>query len=426
VAHQDRHERLSALDVSNLRVEDHGMPMHVAALMMLESGPLLDSSGNLRLPFIRRLVEQRTRQAPRLRQVLVRPRAGLGPPYWADDETFDVARHLRTRHVSAPGDEAALLGLVSELDEPRLDRSRPLWEMWLITGLADGRVAMLVRLHHVVADGLAALALMRSLFDPDPGGTAEAATPGVVAALPQRRSGFMVRGLMGAREMVVLARRGSAPRISWNRPVGRRRRLMLVRADLAAAKAVAHRHGGRLNDVVLAAVASGARRLLESRGELTPDLVLNVSVAVSVRSPEDSGGNRVAIRVVPVAVGDADVASRLEAIAAETSAQRHRPPLQPSGRLLQRWMVGVMNRQRLVNLLLSNLPGPQAPLYFAGARVEEMLQVGVVQGNLALAVGVLSYAGQLDIDVVADADVVPDLDVFTSGVREALEELAVV
>ena len=426
MAHQDRRERLSALDVSNLRVEDHGMPMHVAALMMLESGPLLDSSGNLRLPFIRRLVEQRTRQAPRLRQVLVRPRVGLGPPYWADDETFDIARHLRTRHVSAPGDEAALLGLVSELDEPRLDRSRPLWEMWLITGLADGRVAMLIRLHHVVADGLAALALMRSLFDPDPDGTAEAATPGVVAALPQRRPGFMARGLMGARELVVLARRGRAPRISWNRPVGRRRRLMLVRADLAEAKAVAHRHGGRLNDVVLAAVAGGARRLLESRGELTPDLVLNVSVAVSVRSPEDSGGNRVAVRVVPVAVGEADVASRLEAIAAETSAQRQRPPLQPSGRLLQRWMVGVMNRQRLVNLLLSNLPGPQAPLYFAGARVEEMLQVGVVQGNLALAVGVLSYAGQLDIDVVADADVVPDLDVFTSGVREALEELAVV
>jgi diacylglycerol O-acyltransferase len=420
-------ERLTALDVTNLRVEDRGMPMHVAALAILDGTALVDSAGELRLEALRRHVDERTYRARRLRQVLA-PAGRWSRTTWVDDTHFDVTRHVHTRRVPDPGDEASLLALCCELNEPPLDRGRPLWEIWLLTGLAGGRIAMLVRFHHVIADGMAALALFASMWDltPDPAATAGGLQDPVTAPLPPDPRTVGGRVVMWTRQARALLRQGRAPALSWNQPVGSRRRVMLLRADLAAAKAVAHRHGGKVNDVVLAAVGGGARRLLESRGELLPDLVMKVSVAASVRRPDDSGGNRVGVRVVPVPLGEPDAVARLETIAAATSAQRGLSPLQPSGRLLQRWMVRMMARQRMVNLLLSNLPGPPVPLYFAGARMEELFQVGVVQGNVALAVGVLSYAGRLNLDVVADADVVPDVASFTEGVQQALEQLGVV
>ncbi len=444
-------ERLSPLDVSNLRVEDHGLPMHVAGLAILEGAPLLDASGELRLGALLEHLERRLHLAPRLRQVLYRPRFGLGPHVWVDDAGFDIRRHVRARAIPAPGDEEALLRACSELDEPPLDRSRPLWELWLLTGLASGEVGVLIRLHHVVADGIAALALMGALFDasadatppigrswtprPIPGAhelvgdnvrhRATAVTRAVprLCRLPQlvRRVGSRA---LQARQLL---HEGLAPRVSLNRPVGRRRRLLLVRADLDRVKAVAHAHGAKVNDVVLAAVAGGARRLLEHRGELTRDLVLRVSVAVSMRRPADhqAGGNVVGIRLAPLPVGDPDPIRRLRAIAEAAAEGKRRPPFEPGGRFAQTWMVRAMFLQRLVNLFTSNLPGPPVPLYLAGARVLELFQVGVVQGNVTVGVGVLSYAGQLNFAIVGDADAVPDLGVFAEGVSQALRELRI-
>jgi diacylglycerol O-acyltransferase len=207
--------------------------------------------------------------------------------------------------------------------------------------------------------------------------------------------------------------------------VGKHRRLLLVRGDLEGAKVTAHANGAKVNDVVLAAVAGGARRLLERRGELRPDLVLTVSVAASMRGPADEGasGNRVGIMLVPLPVGEADAVRRLEEIARATAERKRRPPYQPGGRFLQHWMVRAMFHQRLVNLLESNLPGPPVSVYFAGARVLELFQVGVVQGDITLSIGVLSYAGQLNFDIVADADAAPDLAVFSEGLSDALEQL---
>ncbi len=418
MAVEPRADRLGPLDLSNLRVETHGLPMHVAALALVDGAGLLDASGEPLLDEVRRHVEPRTRRAPRLRQVLTRP--GQGPPSWVDDDGFDIARHVRARRVPEPGDEAALLAVCCELNEPPLDRDRPLWELWLLSGLDGDRVALLIRLHHVVADGVAALALLGSLFDtgPDTGPDAGSTVP----SAPGTRGGRVRAWPAQAAAMV---RRGRAPAVSFNRPVGPHRRLVLLRADLEAARAVAHGHGGKVNDVLLAAMAGGARRLLESRGELRPGLVLEVSVAASVRRADERGGNRVGVRVVPVPVDEPDALARLETIARSTAAQRARPPYQPNGRLLQRWMVHVMFRQRLVNLLLSNVPGPTRPLALAGAPVRELFQVGTVQGNLALAVGALSYAGRLNLTVVADAEVVPDAAVFAAGIDEALAQLGV-
>jgi diacylglycerol O-acyltransferase / wax synthase len=442
-------DRLSPLDVSNLRVEDHGLPMHVAALAILEGAPLLDSSGQLRLDALRAHLERRLHQAPRLRQVLHRPRLGLGPPVWVDDAGFDIRRHVRARAIRAPGDEPTLLDACSELNEPPLDRSRPLWELWVLTGIADGRVGLLIRLHHAVADGIAALALFGAFLDTTPDAPAAIGPRWVPIRAPaarelladnlRRRAAAVATALSRLRQPAVPIHRlstllgqvrqllgeGLTPRVSLNRPVGQHRRLLFVRADLERAKEVAHAHGAKVNDVVLAAIAGGAQRLLDARGELKPGLVLKVSVATSIRgsADEQASGNQVGIMLAPLPVSEPDSIRRLQGIARATAERKRLPPYQPSARFAQRWMVRTMFHQRLVNLLASNLPGPPIPLYFAGARVLEVFQVGVVQGNIAVSVGVVSYAGQLNFNVVGDAEAVPDLAVFADGLSGALEEL---
>lgn len=429
-----RADRPSHLDLSNLRVEARGLPMHVAAVALLDGNPVLDVTGQLRLEAVRRHVEERSRQAHRLRQVLRWRHPGRGRPVWVEDPSFDIARHVRTQQVPDPGDETSLLSLCCRLNRPALDRDHPLWEMWLLTGLADGRVALLIRLHHVIVDGVAALELLSSMLDlaPDvqaastavpagaPPEAGRAPHPGVRAAMAGSTSRLRSHVLNGWS----ILRLGRAPALSWNRPVGQRQRVMLARADLGALRVVAHAQGARLNDVVLAAVAGGARRLLEERGELSPDLEMHVSVPASVRRPGETGGNRVGVRVVRVPVGEPDAVSRLRIIAARTAAQRGRAPYQPNGRFLQRWMVHAMSRQRLVNIGVSNVVGPPVPVYFAGARLDEVFQLISLQGNLGLGVGVLSYAGGLYLDITADVDIVPDVDVFTAGLSEALDQLA--
>lgn len=433
-------DRLSAMDVTNLLVEARGVVMHVAALAVLDGGPLLDAeTGEVRMDAVREYVGFRLPR--RLRQRLVLPHRGAA--HWSAPGAVDLTRHVRTQALAAPADEAALLDACTWINAQPLDRRYPLWEMWLLTGLPEDRVGLFLRLHHVIADGVAVLGLLESLFAGAPGATAHGQVndPAAVRAAAERspaRQGARAATqavVTGARMTAARAgataevlRAGRAPAVSFNRPVGGRSRIVLARADLARTKAVAHAHGGNVNDVVLAAVAGGAGRLLEQRGELTVDLALRVSVIASLRDPaaarsDGTAGNLTGVRVVPVPVGEADPVKRLEVIAAHTAANRGRPPLRPGGRLLRRWMVGVMNRQRMVNLLVSNLPGPTAPLVFAGAPVLELFQLGTNQGNLALSVGVLSYAGTLEIDVVGDVVVVPDLDVFVSGLTGTLVEL---
>jgi diacylglycerol O-acyltransferase / wax synthase len=358
---------------------------------------------------------------------------------------------VRARPVPEPVDEAALLQVCAELNEDGLDRSRPLWQMWLLTGLADGRAGLLIRLHHVVADGSAALAMLGALVDSDPrtpvqdapGWTpAQVPTARALAADQLRRQVLVLMGVLtrrrrppvmiarlvaNVRQAGQLARDGRAPRISLNVPVSGRRRLLLVRADLERARSVAHAHGGTVNDLVLAAVAGGARSLLNARGEMGPGLVLKASVAASVRGQADqqARGNRVGIMIVPLPVGEPDPVRQLRRIATATAERKRRPPYQPSGRLLQPWMARVMSRQRLVNLLVSNLPGPPDRLSFAGARILEMFQIGVVQGNVTVSIGALSYAGQLNFDVIGDRDAVPDLEAFADGMSDTLRRLGV-
>jgi diacylglycerol O-acyltransferase / wax synthase len=442
-------ERLTPLDASNLRIERHGLPMNVAALAILEGRALLDASGDLPLETIRVRIEQRLHLAPRLRQRLYRPGFGLGAPVWVDDAGFDITRHVRTQPVPAGSGEAALLAACVELNDRPFDQAHPLWEIWLLTGAPAGRVAMLIRFHHVLADGIAALLLLGTLFDSAPEAPDQAGPPWTARPLPTRSQlldDTLHRSITGIRrgvrkiehprralapamtwfrQALQLAREGRAPRTSFNRPVGSHHRVLLVRADLEQAKQVAHAHHATVNDVVLCTIAGGARALLAGRGELQHLPVLKVSVAASVRAPASASqaGNLVGILLVPLPVGEEDPIRRLEQIARATAERKRLPPYQPAARFLQRWMIRVMNRQRRINLLMSNLPGPPQPLYFAGAKILEVFQIGVVQGNVAIQVGALSYAGQLNFDIVADANLVPDLTVFASGMIEDLEQL---
>jgi diacylglycerol O-acyltransferase len=447
-------ERLTPLDVSNLRIERHGLPMNVAALAILEGRVLLDAPGELAVEATRVRIEQRLHLAPRLRQRLYRPGFGFGAPVWVDDASFDISRHVRTRPVPAGGGEEALLATCVQLNDRRFDQAHPLWEIWLLTGAPAGHVPMLIRFHHVLADGIAALRLLGTLFDSAPCDSAAEALesqgpPWTARPFPTRwelvgdalrrsitgirrgvdQIGHPRRALAPPRTLfrqaLQLAREGRAPRTSFNRPVGRQHRVRLVRAGLEQAKQVAHAHHATVNDVVLCTIAGGARALLAGRGELHRPLVLKVSVAASVRAPTSASqaGNLVGILVVPVPVGEEDPIRRLEQIARATAERKRLPPYQPAARFLQRWMIRSMNRQRRINLLMSNLPGPAQPMYFAGAKILEVFQIGVVQGNVAVQVGALSYAGQLNFDIVADANLVPDLTVFANGMTEDLERL---
>jgi diacylglycerol O-acyltransferase / wax synthase len=442
-------ERLTPLDVSNLRIETHGLPMNVAALAILEGRVLLDAPGELALEAIRVRIEQRLHLAPRLRQRLYQPGFGFGAPVWVDDASFDISRHVRTRPVPADGGEEALLATCVELNDQPFDQAHPLWEIWLLTGAPTGHISMLIRFHHVLADGIAALLLLGTLFDSAPEAPESEGPPWTARPIPTRSEllgDALRRAITGIRRGVhkiehprrtlapartlfrqarQLAREGRAPRTSFNRPVGRRHRVLLVRADLEQAKQVAHAHHATVNDVVLCTIAGGARALLAGRGELQRPLMLKVSVAASVRAPASASqaGNLVGILLVPVPVGEDDPIRRLEQIARATAERKRLPPYQPAARFLQRAMIRTMNRQRRINLLMSNLPGPPQPMYFAGAKILEVFQIGVVQGNVAVQVGALSYAGQLNFDIVADANLVPDLTVFANGMTEDLERL---
>ena len=453
--------RISSLDASNLRVERSGLPMTVAAVAVLEGGLLGRASGAVDLEAVRRHVARRVAREPRLGEVLLPTPWWQGPSAWVPDSRFDIASRVYGSTVPSPGDEAALLRLCCELNRSGLDPARSPWELWVISGRDDGSLALLFRLHHVMADGAAALALLGALFDPapDPRPAAVRMPGGRPPGIPHRglplpsarelfvdnlhrhstgfrrtagRLGLALRPASLGRRMratVGLARLllagGRAPALSFNRPVTTERRLTLVRADLAAAKAAAHLHGATVNDLLLAAVGHGTRALLEARGELEPGLALHVSVPTSLRPAGEAGaaGNRVAVRPMLVPLDEPDPGRRLAALAPATRKVKRLPPLQPSGALGQRWIVRIMRRQRLVNLLVSNVAGPAAPLWFGGARVREIFQIGLVQGNLSITVGALSYSGQLNVEIASDAVLVPDIEVFAEGVARGLAEL---
>jgi diacylglycerol O-acyltransferase len=457
-------EALSPLDAVFLHAEDDGIPMHMASIGIFESRPLEDATGELRLEDLRRLISSRLHLVPKLRQ---RARPGLlggAPPTWNDDPEFDLTAHVRQERLAAPGTEEQLLEFCGELLGAPLDPSRPLWDLTFVTGLDGGRVAVVERLHHSMADGIAAAELAMLLLDLSPEVTSTPAPQPWVPRPPASSLGEITRDLQRlfdiplqfarwlgegvlhpfqrVRDAVRFAQSSTAlvpthlvaPPSSLNRPNGPGREVHLVRMDLESVRAVAHQHGTTINDVVLTIVAGGLHELLAARGDLagTPELQALVPVGLAVGTGRQIG-NAVSAFLVRLPVHESDPTAALATIATATTAQKHQhqelvpsvaqrllSPLPQPVLSLSAWF---LRHQPFFNLIVTNVPGPDVPLYALGARMLEAFPIVPLAGNQGLGIAALSYAGSLTFGVFSDPDVCPDVAVFCDAAVSTLRQL---
>jgi diacylglycerol O-acyltransferase / wax synthase len=445
--------RLSALDKLMLWASRR-WPQDIGALVLLDGTALVDPTGRVRIEAIRDAIGARLHLAPRFRQIVRIPPRRLGGPVWVDAPRFDLRDHVRVEPLPAGSGEADVLDRIEQLRRRRLEPSRPLWEMCFLPGLPEGRIALYVRLHHSLADGMAAMATIDGFLDAVPDPPTISALPWTPAAPPsgrelradhvRRRLRKLRRSFAALLRPVATLRRARAAwpavrelfaeapadRTSLDRTVGPGRRLAVIRTRLDEVKQVAHAHGGTVNDVLLAVTAGGLRALLRSRGEPVEDTTVRVYVPISLRQggggPQQ--GNRIAQMALPLALRAADPSDRLRRIAAETTERKARIRTSMErllrGRIAMRLMLVAVMRQR-VNATTASIPGPVEPRYLAGARLLEVVPLLPLVANEPLGVGALSYAGALTFGVVADRDAFPDLEALAAGMRGELAALGI-
>jgi diacylglycerol O-acyltransferase / wax synthase len=459
------YDRLSALDETFLHLERTRTPMHVGAVAVLDRDPLYDEHGCFRLDDLRGLVASRLQLIPRFRKrVMPVPVVG-GRPVWVDHADFDIAQHVHLTALPAPGGRRQLLELAERLMAQVLDRDRPLWELWFVEGIDHGRhVGLIHKSHHALTDGISGVDIAMVLLDFDPTPTVledddwtpEPPPPPARFVLDTLRARCTRPAALGqfARQVVDAPRAalgraadlgrsiGSlvddqvvAPRLSLNAPLGVGRSLDTVRIPLDSVKTVRAEYGCTVNDVALASVGGAVARLLDRRGELHPDLVLKVFCPVSVRADSQRMelGNRLAAMLVPLPVGEPDPVARLRAIHASTVDLKERRQAAGTAALfgLSEYappsMLGLAARaahvQPFANLMVSTIPGPQAPLYCLGARVREIYPIMPLSQNLTLNIAVLSYCDQLHFGLMGDGASGRDLEVLAGGIEDAFAEL---
>lgn len=457
------YDRLSALDASFLHLESHATPMHVGSLAIFEGERFSDASGRFQLAAIRDLVSSRLHLIPRFRRRLMAVPMDQGRPIWVDDERFDISYHVRLTALPAPGRWDQLRALAARIEMQVLDRARPLWELWFVEGLEGGRVGLVQKTHHALVDGVSGVDVATVLLDfradavsvPGPAWTptpAPAAARLLADTMRERATepSELVRSLRGAlrtpqraaahatqvgRAVRSLVDRASVvPRTSFNRPVGAQREFVGVRIDLAAVQQIRTRLGGTVNDVVLAGVAGALRRRLAARGEAIPEQV-RVLCPVSVRDESQTMqlGNRVSAMFVDLPIGDPDPTTRLASITATTRDLKEQEQalgaafLLDLGRYSAPALLGIaariVHRQPFVNFVVTNVPGPQQPLYCRGARMVEAYPMVPLSHNLGLGVAILSYCGTLHFGLSADPTTNPDLAELGLDVVAAFAEL---
>jgi WS/DGAT/MGAT family acyltransferase len=417
---------------------------HIGAVLVLGAAP------GFSVAEARRVLGERIRAVPRLRQRLYRAPPGCGRPYWADDPAFYITEHVRQVRCPAPGDERALLDLAAaQLGEP-LPRSRPLWSATFVTGLAGGGTGLLVIMDHVLADGVAGLAVLGTLVD-QLAETAQARADRFPAPAPRardlaadawrgrlRRAGRAgpgaprrARGLRRIRAGMAELGGSRPPRrrpvTSLNLPVGPRRRLDVVAVDLAVVRDLGHAHGGTVNDVVLAAVAGALRTLLAARGEQLGEVTITVPVAARRAATGGELGNQIGIMTVTVpAAGDfgtrvtrtAEITRERKSGARGASADLVVPAFLLLARLgLLRWFA---RRQRVVQTFVTNLHGPEDPLTFGGAAVRAIIPIPSTTGNVTVTFAAASYAGTLRITILSDPSRMPDAAALAAALRREL------
>jgi diacylglycerol O-acyltransferase len=481
--------QLSALDAMFLNIESRSMVGHVGGLAIFDPSDL--PSGRMSVDDVRSLIEERLHLLPPFRWRLVEMPLGLDYPYWIEAPEFDLEFHVREIALPAPGSDRQLAEQVGRIVARPLDRSRPLWELYVIDGLESGHVAWLSKIHHAAVDGMSGAEILGTLMDTSPEGPqvtgppkdwkperapaqlellrrgllgmaaqpvralrglprtlpnlaelpGASSVPGVGAVAELARRAARLGGIGPEEGSVIERPRVSAPRISLNGAVSPHRRFAFTSLSLDEVKAVKGAFGATVNDVVMAICASALRRWLIDHDEL-PEEPLLTAVPVSVRTPEQVGtyGNRVSVIIAPLPTHLPDPLARLEAVHQAMRSAKERHQALPAS-LLQDYTQFIPSAlaaraslaalrlaasQRVVpiyNVLISNVPGPQHPLYSAGARLVANYPVSAVSDGAGLNITVLSYCGHLDFGLIACREMVPDLWNVVAFLGEALEEL---
>ena len=457
-------DRLSPLDASFLHIEDHVSHMHIASVAIFE-GPPPDFSD------VVEMIRGKLSLVPRYRQVVRFVPLDLGRPVWVDDPHFNIDYHVRHTALPAPGGEIELRKLVGRVMSQQLDRTKPLWEIWVVEGLEDGHWAILAKTHHAIVDGISGTDLLAVIMDisqeperlPAVAWTPEPAPSDMrlasQAIIDLIRSPYeQVRAIRAstrvARNALSYVREVGTglsalaglirptPASSLNGPIGPHRLYAWATTSVADIKAVRQAFGGTFNDVVLAVITSGFRDLLSERGE-SVDRVVRTLVPVSVR-PRDASGravgdgtyeNKVSAMFAELPVNIADPVKRLHAITSQmnglkdshqavagealTSMSGFAPPM-----LLALGMrIATRMAQRNINTVTTNVPGPQFPLYVVGRRMIKAFPYVPLAGQVRIGIAIFSYDGQVNFGITGDYDTSDDLDVLARGIEEGMKQL---
>jgi diacylglycerol O-acyltransferase len=454
-------ERLSSLDASFLYLERPAMHMHVAALSVFSRR----DDGPLTYEHVARVTEARLHLAPRLRQRVLRLPGGLARPLWVDDDRFELDFHLRRAAIPTPGGRLQLERAAGRVLSRPLDPAKPLWELYVFEGLADDRTAVLLKMHHALADGISGMLIASALFDlsadaelgPPPRSAwtpeavpsaAELAIDAVqdmvfhpvealvrVAEAPVHAAAVVGQTLDGLRS---LAGMGMPPRGPFDVRVGPNRRFATAEVPFELVHDVKRSLGGTINDVVLAAVGGGLHDLLHARGEPTKGRVLRVMIPVSVRSRAQEGdvGNRVAPAFVDIPIGKMTPGSRLKRVRRATEELKGSAMAVSADKIiglgayappaLHAMAARLVSRNRWFNLVVSNIPAPQVPMYLAGARLEASFPAMPLGESCALSIACTSLGGTMAFGLTADWDALRDIAVLARGIESAFAELAAI
>ncbi|HEV2372216.1 MAG TPA: wax ester/triacylglycerol synthase family O-acyltransferase [Streptosporangiaceae bacterium] len=474
-------EQLTGLDAFFLALETAHSTGHVGGVCILDPR---DVSTPLTLARLTEVLAERLQLVPVLRRKLLYTPLGLDQPYWVDDPDFDIEYHVRELALPRPGSQAQLTEQVSRLHARPLDRSRPLWEVYLITGLAKKRAAVYTKIHHAAVDGASGAELLTVLLDLTPEGRepppAEPFRPEdpprpraligqslvrlawrpvqtvrftneLVRVLPTLAPvvNTFVGGLFGLNRgdggVIAAPLAGRAPATIFNRPITSHRRIAFAKVDLDAVKAVKNAFGVSVNDVVMAMCAGALRRWLADDHDALPDQPLVAMVPVSVRDQASVGtlGNKLSVMLSMLPTDVTDPASRLEVAHAATKIAKAQQAALPPGlvdritdfappALMARaarvvFTTGLLHRLPPFNLTISNVPGPNIPVYLCGAKLLAYYPVSVVTDGQGLNITVLGYLGKLHFGLVGCRELVPDIDVlagYLPGELELLSEAA--
>ncbi len=450
-------ERLSPADAMFLHLEDDNTHMHVASVTIFEGAvdyqEALDE------------VHRRLHLVPRFRQKLAFVPFNLERPVWVDDPHFNVEYHVRHTALPEPGTEDSLKRLAGRIMSQQLDKTKPLWEIWLVDRLAGDRFAMITKTHHCLIDGVSGADITAVLLDISPEPPDLKAEPWIPSPEPtpaqlltsavRERTTQPVEVLRSIRATTRAPRRvlkeagnfleaigalawaglNPAPRTPLNVPIGPHRRYEWVRASLDDFRTIKNALGGTINDVVLAVVSGALRRFFDHRGVDVRGLEMKAMVPMSTRAEKDRGalGNQVTAMAAPLPVYEEDPVVRLQivrmamkdvkeskqAVGAEMIVQLSgfAPPtiLGQAARL--------QAQQRFVNVLVTNVPGPQFPLYSRGHKMLDLFPMAPLAANQALGIAVMSYNGQFGFGLIADYDALPDVGVVAEGLEKSIAEL---